>query len=124
MRPSSMRLATFALVLPTVLAGCAADEGESGGDGTHVEVDDNYFEPEATTIDAGTTLEFENEGLREHTVTVVRGGQDDVKLLDETIGPGEGTPFLFDAAGEYEVYCRFHGALGSGMHMTVTVTAE
>ena len=107
------------LLLAFVLSGCS-----SGGDDNDVEVDDDYFEPEETTIDAGTTLHFEVESGAEHghTITIHKVGDPVTTLLEnKTVRAGDALDFTFSQAGTYHVWCRFHGTMTSGMHMLVTV---
>lgn len=111
--------ATIGLTFLVVLAGCAGK-----GSDLKVEVDDSYFEPEAKTIKAGQELKFENEGKIDHTVTIhFSTDPANQTLKDSTIRPGGDTEFKFEKAGTYHVWCKFHGQMTSGMHMTVTVNA-
>lgn len=110
------------------VSGCAGtDDGEEGRE---VEVDDDYFEVSGepasknatSTAAVGEKFEFNNEGQRSHTVTIHRP-PDPVTtyLIDETLVAGDETSFTFDKAGTYHIWCRFHGEMTSGMHLTVTV---
>lgn len=108
------------------LAGCAA----SGG-GIEVEVDDSYFEVAGqpatkngnATAKVGEAFEFKNDGAIDHTVTVHRPPDPGTQFLkDDVVQPGASTSFTFDKAGTYHIWCKYHGQLTSGMHLTVTVS--
>ncbi len=117
-----------ALFLFFALAGCAGDDGE----GKEVEVDDDYFEvdgnPNSKNGDAaakvGDTFTFENEGQRVHSVTVHRPPDAATTTIKDTdVQPGQDTSLSFDKAGVYHVWCKYHGSMGAGMHLNVTVSA-
>ncbi|HUR61520.1 MAG TPA: cupredoxin domain-containing protein [Candidatus Thermoplasmatota archaeon] len=109
-------LAILATTLLT-LAGC------SGASNTHeVEMKDNEFEGGDLTLAAGTEVEFDNEGNNLHNVQVkqVGGGNGTPTLLDKDLAHEQSVELTLQA-GTYHVWCKYHGAEGSGMHMTITV---
>ena len=71
-----------------------------------VELNDDYFNPDAITIPNGkpTTLVLQNTGGREHTFTVEKLG------IDVEIQPGEEKSISVtpDKTGTYELICRYH----------------
>lgn len=114
-------LATAIAGLLLVGGGLAALAQETHG----VEVADNEFAPEAITIEAGDTIEWEHTGVNPHTVTADDGSFD--SHPDCPQGPcmmtGDTYEQTFDEPGEYGYYCKIHGSPGSGMAGTVVVTA-
>jgi len=88
-----------------------------------IDLYDDYFGETEKTVPIGTEVEFENEGKRDHTVTIhfPPANVTDYEL-DDQLAPGEETEFGFDQVGTYHVFCRFHGKIGEGMHVNVTVT--
>ena len=84
-----------------------------------VEADDNYFEPKALTVKAGTKVVWGNEGQRPHTITADNGA-----FNSGNLGTGASFSFTFAQAGTYPYYCEYHGGPGGqGMAGTITVTA-
>lgn len=127
------------LVLPA-LAGCAGNEtAASGGtgadddnghaaDAVHIDVEDLKFQPETRTVEAGTTVTWENHDSVMHTATPT----------DEdawgTSGSGEmqegaSWSFTFTEPGTYDYYCEPHAyqddeGTWKGMTGTIVVEAE
>lgn len=133
-----MRRLTLVLVLATAvaMAGCTGggdgygggdgDGGAGGGGGGSGEVDatvkalDNRFDPEQIDVSENATVKWVNEGSNPHTVEIrPEGGSN--KVHQAEIAPGESTRYTFQETGTFQVWCRYHGSPGSGMHMTVTV---
>lgn len=101
------------------LSGCAG-----GDEATEIEMDDNYFKPDEATAKAGDQFQFENKGARDHTITIHRPPAAATQYYsDQIVKPGEKAVVTFDQAGTYHVFCKYHGAIGSGMHLNVTVSA-
>lgn len=129
-----MRNRTLVLALATAvaLAGCTGGnqgygggtEGSGGGSGSvdaTVEALDNRFDPEQLNVATNATVKWVNKGSNSHTVEIrPEGGSDTVHSA--VIAPGESTTYTFQDAGTYQVWCRYHGSPGGGMHMTVTVS--
>lgn len=71
-----------------------------------VELHDDFFNPDAITIDSGETTELllENVGQKQHTFTVEKLG------IDVELQPGEQKTITIEPqeAGTYELICRFH----------------
>jgi plastocyanin len=116
---------TLAAALPVLLlglSGCMEHYREVHG--TKVDLYDDYFGEIEKTVAKGTELEFENEGARDHTVTIhlpPANGTD--YEHDKVLQPGGEDEFDFETPGVYHVFCRFHGEIGKRMHLNVTVTA-
>ncbi|OCA81659.1 cytochrome B [Bacillus sp. FJAT-27225] len=71
-----------------------------------VELNDDYFNPNAITIPFGktTTILLKNRGRKEHTFTVEKLG------IDAEVQPGKERTIAIQpsAAGTYDVICRYH----------------
>ena len=79
-----------------------ADE-ESAPSESDVAIIDFAFQPSATFVDAGTTVEWVNDGEAPHTVT------SDAAAFDSgTIGSGGSYSETFDTAGIYAYHCSIH----------------
>jgi plastocyanin len=80
----------------------------------------NEFVPKEIRVAPGTTVIWTKLGGT-HTVTAVDLGPDGNPIFDAN--PIEGSfSFVFDTAGTYHYYCRFHGNEdGEGMAGTVIV---
>lgn len=78
-----------------------------------IEVRDNYFDPAALTIDAGTAVHFDfTQAQNYHDIYI----EDDGWIYD-----GQ-EPRFFDRPGTYAYYCWIHGSSdGTGMAGTLTV---
>ncbi len=111
-----MRQLAFLSLLALAFAGCAGAESDE----VEIEVIDNQFEGGDKTVDAGTTIEFDNEGTNVHNVHVLKMGAT-APLLDKDLQHGDKIEHKFTEPGMYHVWCDIHGEQGSGMHMTLTV---
>lgn len=110
-------VAAVAVVIALVpLAGCAQDSGSAG---PAVTLQESRFDPSQLGISRGETVTWRNSDAFEHTVTI--RGPSGGTVADEEVPAGETTAVRFDQEGTYEVWCRYHGSVGSGMHMTVDV---
>lgn len=83
---------------------------------SHVDVRDNFFDPQTLHVDPGDSVIWTNEGARTHTVTSDTGDFDSGRL-----DPGETFSHTFSKEGYYYYHCRFHGAKQSGMYGVVIV---
>lgn len=111
----------LAALLPFAFAGCVGGGDDEAGE--TVELNDNSFDPDSLSLAAGTAVEFENEGQRQHTVTIHKPPAAATEYAKNTVlGPGDDTSFTFEQPGTYHVFCRFHGRIGGGMHLNVTVS--
>lgn len=141
MRIRRIWIATL-LATTLALAGCASTQdgsqpygggnggGADGGDGgmgqgetvvaANVSMTGSEYEPMQVQVSPGDTVRWTNEDPYEHTVTI-REENTSQKLKDTNVPSGESTTFTFEEAGTYQVWCRYHGQPGSGMHMTVQV---
>lgn len=84
-----------------------------------VNIGDNYFSPSTMNVAAGTTVVWINNGTMAHTVTADNGAFD-----SGTLNPGQSFSWYFNTAGTFGYHCRFHGAPGSGMFGSVSVTSQ
>ncbi|MFB6158509.1 MAG: plastocyanin/azurin family copper-binding protein [Candidatus Nanohalobium sp.] len=73
------------------------------------------FSQSSLSVEPGTVIRFVNqEGS--HTVTL------DTTGIDRTISGSDSVTLRFNEGGSYQIYCKFHGSPGSGMHSDVTVS--
>ncbi|MDY6768936.1 MAG: hypothetical protein SVW02_02400, partial [Candidatus Nanohaloarchaea archaeon] len=81
---------------------------------TTVDLTNNEFSRTNLSVDDGEVIRFVNqEGS--HTVTLDTAG------IDRTLSGSQSVMLQFNDSGTYQVYCRFHGSPGSGMHSDVHV---
>ncbi|MFC6732855.1 MULTISPECIES: plastocyanin/azurin family copper-binding protein [unclassified Haladaptatus] len=121
--------------LALALAGCSATGG-NGGDGDTVGMQNFKFNPKTLTVDAGTTVTFDNDSETDHTVTAYEqkipadaayfasGGFETERaarqnLTQGLIKPGETYEHTFEVAGRHEYFCIPHE--GTGMKGTIVV---
>jgi plastocyanin len=82
-----------------------------------VHIRDNFFDPAATNIAAGTTVRWINDGRNTHNVTPVTGkeyGSPDLK-------PGRSYVHTFADDETYKYYCTLHGTPTSGQRGELAV---
>jgi len=96
----------------------AADEPEPAANAVSVSVADSRFVEREITISAGTTVVWNHEGQRPHTVTADDGLFDSGQIVN-----GDTFRFTFDEPGTYPYYCEFHGGPG-GQGMAGVVIVE
>ncbi len=75
---------------------------------------DNRFVPAILTVEAGTTVTFENKGGNWHSVVGAGGA-----IKSGQIPPGATFTYTFETPGEYKVVCMQH--LRQGMSARITV---
>lgn len=108
-------LASFLL-----FSGCASP-GTTQSEHVDAGLGDDYFEP-LGNLTQGTEVRFQNVGARNHTVTIhLEWVPEDEYEIDQRIEPGATVAFTFEEEAVYHVWCRFHGEMGRGMHVNVTV---
>lgn len=81
----------------------AGDEGGDAPQKAAIDVDDFFFDPEATTIGTGGTVTWTNVGEVAHTVSADDGAFDSGDL-----DPGDTFEHTFEEAGTYSYVCAFH----------------
>jgi hypothetical protein len=72
-------------------------------DAQAVEIADFAYDPEAITVEQGTSVAWTNAGVAPHTVTA-RDGTFDSGLLQQ----GGQYVLAFDRVGEFEYFCTIH----------------
>jgi plastocyanin len=77
-----------------------------------VNVEDNKFNPKDCNIKVGETVEWENVGGSQHTVTSDQ--------FDKTLDPGDTFSHTFHTAGTVEYECTIHSGLGMKGKIIVT----
>jgi plastocyanin len=112
----------LALAVTLLLAvGCGG--GAAGGlvDATaEVDAYDNSFRPGPLTVEAGTTVVWENRGRSYHDVVPTDGGGWGVTA--DTFGHGATYEHRFTEPGTYAYHCSLHGTPTKGMVGTIIVT--
>ncbi|WP_052664105.1 cupredoxin domain-containing protein [Nitriliruptor alkaliphilus] len=116
MRRGPIRTTTRMLAAAVAALGLASCTDADGAEATVVA---SFFtlEPEALSIDTGTTVTFVNEDSVRHTFTSGAGEADGTFDL-ETVAEGDAAEFTFDEAGTYPYFCEVHAS------MTGTITVE
>ena len=82
-----------------------------------VSVIGNKFVPDTLHVAAGTTVNFTNTGMVQHSVTA-----DDGSFDSGMLAPGAAFSVELDQPGTYQYYCQAHGDVGlQGMSGTIVV---
>lgn len=81
---------------------------------TVVHITDNAYSKTSVTIDAGTVVRFENDGVNKHTATA-----DDLSWGSGTISPNGNFSRYFKTAGTYEYFDSYYPTT-----MTATIVVE
>jgi plastocyanin len=115
---AAMTVAGGAVVVLALLG--SAPHASAADDYTEVTVamKDNVFLPQTLTVDAGTTVRWENQGRNKHNVIPDRSA---TGWKSPTVKPGKVFEQRLDTPGAYGYYCSFHGAPGKGMYGTLIV---
>ncbi|WP_255169744.1 cupredoxin domain-containing protein [Natrononativus amylolyticus] len=80
----------------------------NGGGTEHIEIGDNYYEPESVTVEPGTTVVWEWVGDIDHNINPTSQPDDaDWEGHPDLISDGE-YEFTFDVEGEYAYTCDPH----------------
>jgi plastocyanin len=119
MGPRIARLASVAIVLAALLAGCTGGStaGASPVATTSVDLPPSYrFAPADIGIAAGATVTWTNNDHFSHSVQFLDGGLPTDPLV---MDPGQAATFTFDAPGTYAYQCHLHP---QNMKGTVRVT--
>jgi len=105
------KIALQAATSASTEGGATGEAGDQAAAGKKVTVNIQgpppRFVPDALTIDAGTTVEWVNNGRGVHTVTDGDGAWD-----SGSISPGEKFTHMFSRPGTYPYYCIPHRAMG------------
>ncbi|CAN5893222.1 hypothetical protein BH23ACT12_BH23ACT12_10790 [soil metagenome] len=112
-RPS-FKLLTAAALAVALMAGCAGGvekagnikAGPAAGDAVKIEAGDNFFKPEALTLEAGeqVTVEINNSGNRPHDWTI-----DELTVSTGVMSAGEVANATFTVPGEdVKFVCTLH----------------
>ena len=100
------------------LGGCGPPEPA----GTLVIMYDNQYNAPVTKVPVGTRVSFLNQGGTVHNATAVDGRWNSGDVGAHTAGGGVGGEVVFDSAGVYHYYCRYHGTKdGKGMAGVIVV---
>ena len=123
------RLAAVIWVTLAVTGAC--DDNSNGGASKTTSTDGALvvihtagmaFDPATTSVSAGTTVRWMNDGAVAHTVTSGTGSAaaDAGQLFDQPVGPGQTFEYTFKTPGTFAYFCRPHESMG--MRGAVTVT--
>jgi plastocyanin len=105
-------LAILALVALAPVAALAADART-------ITMAAAAYSPVILTVEAGTTITFENSSTFPHTATAEDGSFD-----TGAIAPGSSKSIVVSTPGTFPFFCQFHGAAGGvGQAGNITVTA-
>ena len=90
---------------------------ETGARAVTIGAADNAFDPQFSSVSAGTTVTFRNTGHHPHNVISVGHGFRSSRILE----PGDTWKVTFRKAGDFRFYCSLHGTPTSGMDGGVRV---
>ncbi|MPZ90660.1 MAG: plastocyanin [Actinobacteria bacterium] len=76
---------------------------EARSDPGRIAIADFAFAPEATEVEAGTRVTWNNDDAAEHTVTAIDGD-----FESNSLGQGESFSFTFDRPGTFAYRCAIH----------------
>ena len=121
------------LVAPALLALVSCGGGDDGSDARAEEpaataagseavvtIETFNFQPDPITVEAGTTIRFENLDKINHTVTAGTRENPTPEVFDHTLEDAGATYELtLDEPGTYEYFCSFHP--GEGMTGEIVV---
>jgi plastocyanin len=116
---SPLPVAAVALILLSLLGGCAAGSGGTAAGSiatSKVDLPPSYkFVPPAIAVETGTTVTWTNSDHFTHSVQFLDGGLPGAPLM---MDPGATVTYLFDRPGIYHYQCHLHP---QNMQGTVTV---
>jgi plastocyanin len=116
---SPLPVAAVALILLSLLGGCAAGSGgtATGSVATSkVDLPPSYkFVPAAITVAVGTMVTWTNNDHFTHSVQFLDGGLPGTPMI---MDPGASATFVFDRPGVFHYQCHLHP---QNMQGTVTV---
>ena len=117
---SPLLVAAVALILLSLLGGCAAGSGGTAAASpvatSKVDLPPSYkFVPAAIAVRVGTMVTWTNNDHFTHSVQFLDGGLPTTPLL---MDPGASATFVFDRPGVYRYQCHLHP---QNMQGTVTV---
>ena len=131
MRRSSRRARTLAAaaLLTVGMTACGSDDSSTSEaapaaaevDGVEVTINTFDFQPDPLTVEAGTTITFENQDSINHSVTPGTREQPEPELFDEGVMEAKGDTYelTLDEPGTYAYFCKFHP--GEGMTAEIVV---
>lgn len=104
------------IFLVFALSGCDfLNNDDDNPDSNLIRIRDNNFDPPVLTVTVGRTVAWRNEGSNPHTVTSGSPTSSPGALFDSgTLNNAGGFTFIFRETGNYQYFCRIHGAMMSG----------
>ena len=99
----------------------SADPPAEAASSTVVTIKTFDFQPDPLTVEAGTTITFENQDSINHSVTPGTREAPEAELFDEGVMEEKGATYelTLDEPGTYAYFCKFHP--GEGMTAEITV---
>lgn len=118
-----MLIATLALMLVAVLAGCGSSGTSPAGSDNEIVVNmkDMAFNPKTLEIKAGTTVKWVNQDQVDHSVAEGDGEVANPKFKSPDFSTGKDWSYTFTETGEYDISCITGAHYLLGMKMKVVV---
>jgi plastocyanin len=80
------------------------------------------FDRDNLSLERFARVVFQNDDAVDHAVVItLRGSPPGSRVLDDGLQPGTTTETVLGFPGTYDVWDRFFGGPGTGMHMTIIV---
>jgi plastocyanin len=99
---------------------CSADVNASSSEPKTVVMDDDFYDPEELTIEAGSQVVWQNKGDDVHTATA---NDDSFNTKGVQIGQSS-APIAFNKVGEFRYECLVHGSSMSGKIKVIAATSK
>ena len=119
-------LAARSMLAAAFLAMMALVPGPASAAEADVIVSDSFYQPQSLTVQAGSTVLWEQQGNAPHNVGADDGSWDSHPACTPSV-PGscmrDGDTYsrAFPETGTFGYYCKIHGSPGSGMFGTIRV---
>ena len=115
----------FGLAVLAVLSLSCSKKSTGGGGGSgitysstpNISISASSFSPQNDSVATGTTITWTMATNIAHTVTSDQGGLFDTTLTSN----GQTFSRAFNAVGDFNYHCKFHGGVGSGMFGRIKV---
>ena len=108
-------LVAFFAVFAISTAGLSVAQSSAPSKTVTIHMKNILFDPDSTSVPAGTTVVFVNDDDVAHTVTAT-----DKSFDSKDVGPGKRWQMTFSKPGKYDYVCIYH----PGMKGEITVTSS